>query len=243
MGESTSIAWANSTWNGAMGCTKISEGCKNCYMFRDMPKWGRDPSKITFTKLEGIENKIKKYGEYVFFNSMSDTFHKDIPDEQILQWFNIMSGYPDKKFLVLTKRNERMQEFVSSFWRVIPENIWFGVSVESAKYIDRIYSLGTISIGLNLPNKTFISFEPLLEDIPQNLLDTRVLGDWVDWVIVGGESGINARPMKPEWASKIKLHCASENIPFFFKQMGAKIDRDGAGGDLLFGKQYKERPL
>lgn len=234
MGKETSIAWTDSTFNFAWGCTKVSPGCKNCYMYRVSARFGRNPNVVTLMK-QTLSSKIKNLGKRVFINPDSDTFHEAIPMKTIESWFEQMMQYPDHDFQVLTKRTNRAALF-SRVWKIThgkwPENIWLGTSIESKAYLYRLETLKKIQ-G---PKIKFISFEPLLENI--GLVDLS----GINWAIVGGESGKDARPMDPTWANWIRHQCEQQNIAFFFKQLGGKENHDGAGGDLLFGKQYKAFP-
>jgi len=200
-------------------------------MFRLSNKFGRDPKNITFFSLANAAKKIPSLGEKIFVNSMSDTFHEKISFEIITSWMNLFRKFPNHQFQVLTKRINRARQFVFET-RDLPDNVWLGTSVEDRWHTFRIKTLQQIPhTGIK-----FVSFEPLLGHIGQVDLDG------IDWAIVGGESGINSRPMDPAWANWIRHLCSEQNVAFFFKQMGGKEDRDGAGGDLLYGKQYKEFP-
>ena len=231
--KKTSIAWTNSTINLAWGCTKVSSGCKNCYMFRLSRQFGKDPETVTIMAAGKNQNlfnkKVKEAGKYIFINSMSDTFHDEIGDATREQWFNWMAEFPEKQFQILTKRPEIMKKFFET--RSCPDNCWLGTSVENNQTLSRLDILREINCNIH-----FISFEPLLEEIP--FFDPTN----IQWVIVGGESdSTNPRIMKPEWADSLRYQCEIESIPFFFKQMGGK-GADGAGGDVLNGRCYKEIP-
>jgi protein gp37 len=167
---------------------------------------------------------------------MSDMFHEEIPDEYILQVFDVIKRSPQHTFQVLTKRAERMAQFFKSY--NVPENAWLGVTVENKKHgLPRIDQLRRVKAHIR-----FLSIEPLLENIG-NLDLTNI-----QWVIVGGESGPKARPMNPEWVQCIKKQCDQKNILFFFKQWGGwgadgKKRTKKANGRLLFGKTWDNMPV
>ena len=164
----------------------------------------------------------------IFVNSMSDLFHEDIPEDFIQRVFDVMNSVSRHTYQVLTKRPERMLELSPLLkWT---QNIWAGVTVESADYVERLNTLREVPAELR-----FVSFEPLLGPIP----DVDLKG--IDWVIVGGESGPGARPMKPEWANTLKDSCISANVPFFFKQWGG-VQKKKAGRELE-GRTWDQMPL
>jgi len=208
--KNTAIEWAENTINFYMGCTKVSPGCTNCYMYRLQNRFGKDPTKVIKMKWNNIEKNLKKWKpSRIFVNSMSDTFHKDISDEEINHMFGIMETNDQHEYLVLTKRIERAHGFF--YGKELPDNIWIGTSVESEKYIKRIDFLRSINAKIK-----FVSFEPLLNYIMNFNLEN------VQWVIVGGESDPNPRQMKGSWVDNIFDECQSRKIPFFFKQWGGK---------------------
>lgn len=233
MGKLTSIAWTESTLNLAWGCSKVSAGCKNCYMFRLSKQFGRNPEKVQLMDLKNAEKKIRTLGKLVFVNSMSDTFHESIQDEVIEDWMDLFTCHADHQFQILTKRIGRVRNFIKD-WGVLPQNVWLGTSVEDRWHTHRIKTLQSIKHeGIK-----FISFEPLLSFMGK--LDLQ----GIQWAIVGGESGTkaeNPRPMNPEWANDIMDQCTEQGVAFFFKQHGG-IGGDGAGGDLLNGYRYHEMP-
>jgi protein gp37 len=168
-----------------------------------------------------------KQPRVIFVNSMSDLFHKDIPFDFVVQIFDVMCRASQHQFQVLTKRSERLLHLGSKLrW---PENVWMGVTVETADYLCRIDHLRQILAAVK-----FISFEPLLGPIPR--LDLA----GIDWVIVGGESGPGARPMKPEWAKDIRDRCFAAGIPFFFKQWGGVNKK--RNGRSLEGRTWDDMP-
>ena len=208
--KDTAIEWAENTINFYMGCTKVSPGCQNCYMYRLMPRFGRDPNIVNKMKWKNIEKNLGKWNpSRIFVNSMSDTFHKDISDHDIDTMISIMESNPQHQYLILTKRIERAKEFFDGC--KLGDNLWLGTSVESEKYTKRIDFLRHINAKIK-----FVSFEPLLNEINKINLEN------IQWVIVGGESDPHPRGMKKAWVDKIFNECKSKNIPFFFKQWGGK---------------------
>ena len=229
------IEWTESTWNPITGCTKISDGCLNCYaekMAKRLQAMGQKKYKNGFKLTlhpENIEDPLKiKKSQMIFVCSMSDIFHEEVPEDFILKLFEIMNKAHWHIFQVLTKRADRLQKIATKInWT---KNIWVGVTVESQKYMNRIYNLQKTDAYIK-----FISIEPMLENI-----ENIPLND-IDWVIVGGESGYNARPIKKEWVENILEQCKRNNVPFFFKQWGGVNKKKN--GRLLNGKTYDEMPL
>ena len=206
--KGTAIEWAENTINFYMGCTKVSEGCKNCYMFRDMPRFGKDPNILNHMSFDNIRKNLKKWKpSRIFVNSMSDTFHERLSDYAITEMFTIMLMNPQHQYLILTKRIERAVEFLNN--QKLPDNFWIGTSVENERCVDRIEHLKKIKTSIR-----FVSFEPLLDSVFMSLFNG------IQWVIVGGESDKNPRPMKKEWVDNIFKECQERGIPFFFKQWG-----------------------
>ena len=231
----SSIEWTESTWNPITGCTKISSGCLNCYaerMAKRLKAMGqpnyRNGFKVTcHPHTLDIPLRWKK-PQMVFVNSMSDLFHKDVPDDFILDIFSTMRQASQHQYQILTKRAERLAESSPQLpWR---ENIWMGVTVESSAYKDRIDYLRYTSAHVK-----FLSLEPLLDDLGK--LDFT----GIDWVIVGGESGPGARPIKIAWVRNIRKQCLAQNTPFFFKQWGG-INKKKTGR-LLDGKTWDQMPI
>jgi protein gp37 len=175
-----------------------------------------------------IERPLRwKKPKYIFVNSMSDLFHEDVPIEFILQVFDTMVRAEQHIFQVLTKRSQRLAELSPLLpW---PENIWQGVSVENTQYTWRIDQLLEVPSAIR-----FVSLEPLLGPIP----DLRL--DGIHWVILGGESGPNHRPMEHTWVREIRDQCLDYGVPFFFKQWGGRTPK--AGGRLLEGQVWDEMP-
>jgi len=234
MALNSSIEWTETTWNPITGCNKISDGCLNCYaerLAKRLKAMGLEKYKNGF-KLsihpETLEEPLKwKKKQMIFVCSMSDIFHKDVPDEFIIQIFEVMNKAHWHIFQVLTKRAERIPKIMDKVkWT---PNIWLGTTIESPKYLYRIDYLKQAPAKVK-----FLSLEPLLADIPNLPLD------YIDWVIVGGESGPGARPMKKEWVINIKKQCEKAGVPFFFKQWGGVNKKKT--GRLLDGKTYDEMP-
>jgi len=234
MAAQTTIEWTESTWNPVTGCTRISLGCLNCYAKRMAERLRamrqeryRNGFKLTLHPQAIEEPYHWKRPRVVFVNSMSDLFHEKIPFEFIRDIFQAMNDNKHHTFQILTKRSERLREMAPKLnWS---ENIWMGVTIESNGYVRRADDLRKVNAAVR-----FLSLEPLLGSLPDLELDG------IDWVIVGGESGPGARPMKEKWVLDIKQKCEKENIPFFFKQWGG-INRKKAGR-LLLGKTWDNYP-
>ncbi|MCU0594825.1 MAG: phage Gp37/Gp68 family protein [Desulfobacterota bacterium] len=234
MGSKSSIEWTEYTWNPVTGCTKISPGCLNCYaerMARRLQSMGQ-PNYSEGFKVTLHENALRapfgwRRPSMVFVNSMSDLFHKDVPASFIQKAFEVMRSLPQHHFQILTKRAERLAELSRSLpWA---RNIWMGVSVENKDYIQRIGILRQTDACVK-----FLSIEPLLG--PISGLDLT----GIDWVIVGGESGPKARPMKEEWATSIRDQCLDAGVAFFFKQWGGTNKK--RSGRTLEGRIWDEMP-
>ncbi len=230
----SAIEWTEFTWNPVTGCSKVSLGCRHCYaeiMARRLKAMGQPNYRngfqvTTHEHMLGRPFQWKK-PQMVFVNSMSDLFHEDVPVEFILRAFDVMRQADWHKFQVLTKRSERLSQ-VSHFisW---PPNVWMGVSVENQDYTYRIEHLRQSGAKVK-----FLSLEPLLGPIPN--LDLRN----IDWVIVGGESGVRPRPMKEKWVIDILVKCQSANVQFFFKQWGGRSKKKS--GRLLKGQTWDQMP-
>lgn len=242
MAQNTTIEWTQFTWNPTTGCTKVSPGCKNCYAeslakrLQAMGVNGYDNGFELSILPERLIIPLRRKTPTIFFvNSMSDLFHEDIPDGFIEQVFDVIFESDRHLFQILTKRAERMADFFST--HDVPPNAWLGVSVE-----DRKYGVPRIDILRNIPAQMrFLSVEPLLEDLGAIDLSN------IHWVIVGGESGIHARPMEKAWAENIQSQCQVQDVAFFFKQWG-KWGEDGKkrskkkNGRLLNGQLWEEMP-
>lgn len=233
----TKIQWTEMTWNPITGCTKISEGCLNCYAARmakrlkamGNPRYINEFQVTVHEDLLDIPLGIKQ-PKMIFVNSMSDLFHADVPDEIIVKVFDTMNKAHWHTFQVLTKRPERVLKMDQEGLLKWTSNIWMGTTVESDKYIERVDVLRNTKACIK-----FLSCEPLLGSIKEICLDK------IDWVIVGGESGPKSRAMKKEWVSEIKDICEKKGVAFFFKQWGG-INKKKSGR-LLDGKTYDEYPV
>lgn len=234
MGLKSSIEWTESTWNPVTGCTKISEGCAHCYaerMARRLKAMGQknytNGFQVTLHPHALPLPLTWKKPQTIFVNSMSDLFHKDVPQAFIRQVFEVMEQAHWHRFQVLTKRAERLFELKDSLnW---PGNIWMGVTVENVNYLNRIDYLRKVPAAVR-----FLSLEPLLGPLSDMDLSN------IDWVIVGGESGPAARPMAEEWVLDIQNQCRKADVSFFFKQWGG-VNKKKAGR-LLKGTAYNELP-
>ncbi len=262
MSKNTSIEWCTATWNPIIGCTKISDGCKNCYAYNLHKKRHKafQTGKMQnfkqyakpFSEIQLFENRLNqplkwKRPERIFVNSMSDLFHDDIPDDFIKEIFRVMAVSKHHTFMVLTKRPERMLAWFKRYgWNLVhTPHIWLGVSIENQKAADE-----RIPYLLQTPAAVrFLSCEPLLSpvdlqfwfendcEVTDDNLDApdgaiigaiervgdrweRIYDEKIDWVIVGGESGPNARPVHPDWVRSLRDQCAAVDVPFFFKQWG-----------------------
>lgn len=238
----SNIEWTEQTWNPTVGCTKISPGCKHCYaevMARRLRAIGvrgyENGFRLTLVPERLAEPLERRKPTIYFVNSMSDLFHEKVPFDYIRRVFDVMARAPQHTFQVLTKRAARMAEFCREF--TVPANVWLGVSVENRKYgLPRIGILRGINAHVR-----FLSVEPLLEDLGYFDLSG------IHWVIVGGESGKKARPMKAEWVKNVKRQCDQADVAFFFKQWGA-WGADGqkrskhANGRHYQGKVWDDMP-
>lgn len=242
MTTTTTIEWTEQTWNPTVGCTKISPGCKHCYAesMAKRLKAMRTPgyeNGFSLTLLpDRLEDPVKRKKPTVYFvNSMSDLFHDRVPDAYIEKVFDVIARTPHHTYQILTKRAARMARFFRT--RPVPNNAWLGVSVEDRKYgVPRIDHLRKVPAGIR-----FLSVEPLLSDVGElDLTD-------IHWVIVGGESGPKARPMKMEWAESVRDQCHAQGVAFFFKQWGGwgadgKKRAKSANGRELNGRTWNEMP-
>lgn len=237
------IEWTEQTWNPTVGCTKISPGCKNCYAeamalrLQAMRLKGyEDGFKLKVMPERLAEPLERKKPTVYFVNSMSDLFHERVPFAYIDKVFGVMRQAHQHTFQLLTKRPARIAKYCAN--RAVPANVWLGVSVEDRRYgVPRIDVLRGIESTIR-----FLSVEPLLEDIGEIDLTG------IHWVIVGGESGRRARPMREAWVENVRRQCLAADVPFFFKQWGA-WGPDGqrrskkANGRALDGQVWEEMPL
>ena len=241
--STTRIEWTDATWNPVTGCTKTSAGCLHCYaetMSRRLKAMGtaKYANGFQVTLHEAALDEPRKWRKprTIFVCSMSDLFHKDVPFEFVDKVMDVIRDTPRHRYQLLTKRAERMEEYFSS--RSVPKNVWIGVTVEVQASKHRIKNLRAID---DAPIR-FLSCEPLLEDLG----DLDLAG--IDWVIVGGESGLQARPMREEWVKNIKRQCDEAENAFFFKQWGTwgsdGVKRDKhKNGKKLDGKICQKMPI
>lgn len=271
---STKIEWTDETWNPVTGCSKVSQGCKNCYAMREWPRLAGNPKTAYFGREftdvrchpERLDQPLRwSKPRRIFVNSMSDLFHPDVPDDFIDRVFAVMALSPQHTFQVLTKRPERMRAYMNhgegfGRWGFIDgrarqiyaernrapfptgkvllgplPNVWLGVSVE-----DDATACTRIPLLLDTPAaKRWISAEPLLgfidlePYIQHRYLDHVATMPRLDWVVVGGESGPNARPMHPDWARSLRDQCVGAGVPFLFKQWGEWAPREPYASELM----------
>ena len=245
MAQTSSIEWTESTWNPVVGCRKVSSGCANCYaermakrlsaMARAACENGGNPGRTAnylsvlntdgrwngdvFLDHSAIEDPRRwRQPRTIFVNSMSDLFYEAVPYEFVERVFDVMNRCPQHTFQVLTKRPERAAE-LSPLLSWSP-NIWLGTSIEDVAVTTRAHALRRTAAAIK-----FVSVEPLLGPLPR----LPVAG--IDWVIVGGESGPGARPMRVEWVREIRDRCIRYGVPFFFKQWGG-LHKSRAGRTL-----------
>lgn len=240
--KTTKIEWTDKTWNPITGCSKISAGCANCYaevMSRRLNAMGQEKYRNGFDvtlHYKALDEPIHwKKTHTIFVCSMSDLFHEDVPFEFIDKVMEVINATPQHNYQILTKRAIRMAEYFSN--RFIPKNAWLGVTVDVKQSKNRIDHLRNLDATIK-----FLSCEPLLENLGDLNLDN------IDWVIVGGESGSKARPMKEEWVMTIKQQVDEQKSAFFFKQWGT-WGNDGVkrnkklNGKKLNGKIYQSMPI
>jgi protein gp37 len=235
MARASTIEWTEFTWNPVTGCSKVCEGCRYCYAER-MAKRLRAMENARYANgfkvtlhddLVDLPRRMRQ-PRLIFVNSMSDLFHEKVPLNFIRRVFRTMEACPQHTFQVLTKRSRRLREAAERLpW---PANVWIGVSIEDERALHRVADLRAVPAQV-----LFLSCEPLIGP-----LDALPL-DGIAWVIVGGESGPGARPMKRAWAESIRRQCQHANVPFFFKQWGGV--RKDLGGRELNGRTYDEMPV
>jgi protein gp37 len=282
MSDNSTIEWTDATWNPVTGCTEVTPGCDNCYAKTFANRWRGTPGHY-FEHGFDVQLRPDKLGlplrwrkpRRVFVNSMSDLFHKDVPDDYIARVFAVMAATPQHTYQLLTKRHGRMRALLNDEcrcgaghqpgvhlrsaieWAATPHsptyvpglkpglyhrmqwplpNLWLGVSVEDQQRAElRIPAL------LDTPAAVrWLSCEPLLGpvDIFRNTNLDRAPG--LDWVVVGGESGLTSRPMQPAWARSLRDECVGAGVPFFFKQWGGRTPK--ANGRELDGRTWDEYP-
>jgi protein gp37 len=238
MSTNTSIEWTDVTWNPIRGCTKISPGCAHCYAETFAERF-RGVAGHPYEQGFDLRVVREKWSEpfswgrprMVFVNSMSDLFHGDVADDDIVAIARVMVEADWHTYQVLTKRSERLRDMLRGPLRFAErDHIWWGVSVEDRKHgLPRVEHLRSAPAGLRM-----LSVEPLLEDLgPFDL-------DGIGWVIAGGESGHGARPLDPDWIRALRDRCAAAGVPFFFKQWGGV--RKGKAGRTLDGRTHDDVP-
>jgi protein gp37 len=236
----SAIEWTQATWNPVTGCTQISPGCARCYAktfaerFRGVPGHPYEQGFDLRLWPERLELPLTwRKPRLIFVNSMSDLFHEDVPARFVRSVFAVMERASWHTFQVLTKRPERAAALSGRLpW---PENVWMGVSVENQRWTTRIDALRETGAATK-----FLSCEPLLGPLRLDLRE-------IDWVIVGGESGPRARPMRADWARDVRAQCQAAGVPFFFKQWGTHDERGarvgkGRAGRLLDGRTWDAMP-
>jgi protein gp37 len=235
------IEWTEATWNPSTGCNKVTAGCKYCYaetMAKRLQAMGAPgyENGFEFTLMpERLEMPLKvKRPTKFFVNSMSDLFHEQMPFEFLDRVLAVIDKTPRHKYQILTKREQIMLDYFQD--RGVPDNVWLGVTVESSRTKHRIDYLKRVPAKIR-----FLSIEPLIADVG----DLDLSG--IHWVIVGGESGPKARPMRPEWAMRVRNQCQVQGVAFFFKQWGT-WGEDGvkrskkSNGRQLLGQEWNEEP-
>ncbi len=217
MATNSKIEWTEQTWNPVTGCTKVSPGCKYCYaevMAKRLQAMGAPGYENGFSQISLMYDRLdqpkrRKKPTVYFVNSMSDLFHENVSDDFIDLVFDTIWETPQHSYQILTKRSKRMRDYFAK--RLVPDNAWLGVSVEDKEYgVPRIADLQSINAKTR-----FLSVEPLLEKLG------RIPLKGIHWVIVGGESGVKARPMREEWVLSLRNQCRRYEIDFFFKQWGS----------------------
>lgn len=235
MADRSPIEWTHATWNPVTGCTQVSPGCDHCYALTFAERWrgvtGHPYEQGFDLKLwpDRLELPLTwRRPRRIFVNSMSDLFHRDVPDAYVRQVFDVMARANWHTYQVLTKRSGRMVRLGQSLpWR---PHIWAGVSVESNRYAWRVKDLRRVPAFVR-----FVSAEPLLG--PLDAVDLT----GIDWLITGGESGLRHRLCDPAWVRNLRDRCAAKGIAFFLKQWGGRTPK--AGGRELDGRTWDEYPI
>ncbi len=232
--QKSTIQWTEKTWNPISGCSKISQGCKNCYAETIANRFWKDRK---FTDIICHEDRLQqplsmKKPAMIFVNSMSDLFHEKVPAEFIIRIFRVMQTAQWHTFQILTKRAQRMSDLIAEHNIYVPKNIWLGVSVENQNAADERISLLLETEAV----VRWLSVEPMIDSID---LSGWLSGQQIDWLVCGAESGHGARPMENEWALTLLKQCKESQTPFFMKQLcdkrGKKIDYE------LFPKELQVR--
>lgn len=247
MSERSAIEWTDSTWNPWYGCTKVSPGCAHCYMFREQTMYGRNPEIVTRSKTKFNDPLRWKEGRRVFTCSWSDWFHEAADPWRDEAW-EIIRRTPQHTYQILTKRPERIREHLPADWGEGYRNVWLGTSVENQRHAFRAGVLAGIPARVR-----FVSAEPLLGPVDLTGLYRSEVPDWhgareiiplhwIDWVIVGGESGPKARAMDETWARSLRDQCFGASVAFFLKQLGGVRDKRGGESAILDGERHTEFP-
>jgi len=249
MSDKTGIEWTDATWNPTTGCDRVSPGCDNCYALElagrlklmgsaayqndGDPRTSGPGFKLTLHP-DRLDQPLRwQRPRRIFVNSMSDLFHPDVPADFVADVFSVMREASQHQFQVLTKRPQRMKGLVSAMyagWDEVVSNVWLGTSIESDGYAFRARHLAETPAAVR-----FLSLEPLLGPLPS--LDLT----GIDWVIVGGESGPNHRPIEAEWVRDIRDRCVAAGVAFFFKQWGGRTPK--AGGRTLDDRTWDAMPV
>lgn len=243
MADRSGIEWTEATWNPTTGCDRVSRGCDNCYALTlakrlkamGSAKYQTDGDPRTSGPGFGVavhQDSLTiplrwRQPRVVFVNSMSDLFHAKISTDFVEKVFDVMAATPQHTYQILTKRSLRLSRLASRLpW---PPNVWIGVSVEDESQLDRVDHLRTVPAAVR-----FVSAEPLLGPLD------RIDLSGIDWLIAGGESGVDARPMDPAWVRTLRDLCLAAGVAFFFKQWGGRTPK--AGGRLLDGRTWDQLP-
>jgi protein gp37 len=245
MADNSRIEWTDATWNPTTGCRRVSPGCDHCYaatLAKRLKAMGNRRYQLDGPDGEGFgltlhwdkleEPLTWRRPRRIFVDSMSDLFHPRVSEPFLLRAFEVMLRCPQHQFQILTKRPVRMAKVVPRLIEHLgrlPPNVWLGTSIETNEYTSRADWLRKTPAAIR-----FLSLEPLLGPVPS--LDFTD----IDWVIVGGESGPGARPMREEWVLDIQARCQLGGVAFFFKQWGGRTPK--AGGRLLGGRTWDEMP-
>jgi len=230
--DHSAIEWTESTWNPTSGCTKVSPGCDRCYAERITVRFPRSfPNGFALTlRPDSLSIPLHwKRPRVIFVNSMSDLFHKEVPDEYVQRVFEVMRSMPQHTYQVLTKRAERLARIAPKLpW---PKNVWMGVSVESPAYVWRIEYLRRVNAAVK-----FVSAEPLLEPLP------RLKLEGIHWLIAGGESQAGCRPAEVRWFRDLRDQCRGCGVAFFLKQLGGHPSKRGGDDAVIDGVRSIEMP-
>ena len=233
MGKNTGIEWTDATWNPWYGCLKVSPGCKQCYMYREQRRYGRDPMLVTRSKTT-FEAPLKwTEPAKVFTCSWSDFFIEQADEWRPAAW-DIIRQTPHT-YQILTKRPENIEDRLPDDWGNGWPNVWLGVSVESQEYLDRF------SVLMDIPARVrFISYEPALERVD---FGVAVTSGSLDWLISGGESGSKPRPANLDWFREVRDDCQLFDVAYFHKQHGGSRKIGGVwGGRELDGRTWDQFP-